>query len=469
MRARLKARGLAIGLAIVILVILSPTPVPRHWLRAWITTSRAAAAGDTASAALALNEFHDAPPWLAALREPAIRLALANRDGTRALALLNTSLPLNIAPPNTQCWRAEALALEGRWPEAAALLPLPSGQPCPAPSQLMRVMARQAVDAQDFAESVALLRQLNALDPTDLVSATLLGACLVLVEPAAAPAVLEAAARQGDVFAAAILNAVQSPPASGRTGALAEVGRVFMQHAAWPLAAEAFRQLIRIDPLNAPAQAYYGLALQQLGLDARPALEEAVRLDPGSTTALSALGLYWQTQGQPQQALPLLRRALSLDPQNSAFAASLAAADASAGDIQSALAGYRQAAELDSTNPVFWRLLAGFCLARGVEIAETGIPAARNAVALQPDDPGSMDLLGYAHYLAGNRTLAERLLARAVALDPASAPPRLHYGMLLSTQQRYAEARSQLTAAANLGGDSSTGELARRVLLQVGK
>ncbi len=469
MWGRLRARGLAIGLAIVILILLSPSPVPRHALEYWTTAARAASSGDTASATLALQGFHEALPWLSALREQAIRLALANQDGAQALALLSAGLPEWIDESTARCWRAEALALEGQWTEAAGLLPLPNGQPCSAPIRLMRMMARQAVDAQDLEGAVVLLRQLTVLDPSDLESATLLGACLVLVDPAAAPPVLEAAERQSDAFAAELVAALQSGRSSGRPGALTEVGRVLLQHSAWPLAAGAFRQLIVLEPRTAAAHAYYGLALQQMGLDGRPALEEAVRLDPGSAPALSMLGLYWQEQGQPQQAVPLLRRALELDPRNSAFAASLAAAEAAAGDVQAALADYRQAAELDPTNPAFWRLLAGFCLAREVEIAETAIPAARNAVALRPDEPGSIDLLGYAHFLTGNRTLAERLLARAVLLDPASASPRLHYGMLLSAQASNLEARSQLAAAASLGADTPTGELARRALLLVGE
>jgi len=469
MWGRLRARGAAILLAIVTLILLSPSPVPRRVLQAWTTAARAASSGDTASATLAFQGFLDAFPWLTALREPALRLALANQDGARALALLDAGMPEEIDEATARCWRAEALALEGQWPQAADLLPLPNGQPCPAPIRLMRMKARQALDARDVDEAVALLRRVTELDPSDGESTALFGACLVLVDPAAAPPVLEAAQRQGDAFAANLGAALRSPQASSRLGALTEAGRVFLQYSAWPLAAEAFLQLIGIEPGNAAAKAYYGLALQQMGMDGRPALEEALRLDPVSAPALSMLGLYWLEQGQPQSAVPLLRRALELDPQNSAFAASLAAAESASGNVQAALADYRQAAELDPTNPVFWRLLAGFCVAREVEIAETGVPAARNAVALLPDDLGSIDLLGYAHFLTGNPTLAERLLVQAVRLDPASASPRLHYGMLLSAQGRTFEARAQLAAAASLGGDTPAGELARRIVIQLGE
>ncbi len=99
------------------------------------------------------------------------------------------------------------------------------------------------------------------------------------------------------------------------------------------------------------------------------------------------LGLHWQQAGQPQQAIPYLERAVALDPGSSALLAELASAQAASGDLQLALEGYRMAAELEPADPVFWRLLASFSIAREIEMAETGLPAARNAAVLDVDDP----------------------------------------------------------------------------------
>jgi Flp pilus assembly protein TadD len=178
--------------------------------------------------------------------------------------------------------------------------------------------------------------------------------------------------------------------------------------------------------------------------------------------------LHWQVQGQPQKAIPYLLLAVELEPENSAFRASLATARAEVGDVQAAIADYRQAAELQPTSPTFWRLLASFSIAQELRLADTGLPAARNAVVLDSEDPASLDLAGYAHFLLGDLVTAERLLARSIDLDPASAPSRLHYGLLLSNAGRTSEARAQLIAAASIGGTSPTGQLAHRALAQLG-
>jgi tetratricopeptide (TPR) repeat protein len=217
------------------------------------------------------------------------------------------------------------------------------------------------------------------------------------------------------------------------------------------------------------AHAYHGLALDQQGLDGLAELEAAVRLDPRSAAVQSLLGLHWQLQGQPQKAIPYLEVAVELEPENGAFRASLAAARAEAGDVQAAIAEYRQAAESEPADPVFWRLLAAFSIAQEFELSDTGLPAARNAVVLDPEDPAALDLAGYAHFLLGDLVTAERLTVRSLELDPTSASARLHYGLLLSAAGRTREALTQLSAAASLGGTSPAGQYAQRALTHLGK
>ncbi len=123
MWSRLGSRGLPIVLSLVALLLANPTPVPRAVVRSWTTARLAAASGDLGSAAQALRPQSFPSPWLVALKADSIRLALAQEDGTRALALLET--PPDPQAPATvlRCWRAEALALVGRWEESIQLLP----------------------------------------------------------------------------------------------------------------------------------------------------------------------------------------------------------------------------------------------------------------------------------------------------------------------------------------------------------
>jgi tetratricopeptide (TPR) repeat protein len=316
--------------------------------------------------------------------------------------------------------------------------------------------------------AIAILQQLMAIDPGRMEDAALLGACLILEDPDAALTMLRLPAARGVTLAIDLTQAMRDVQLFDRPAVLTATGQVFLQHEMWSLAAEAFRQLVSLEPGSASAHAYYGMALGQAGQEGLAELETAAEMDPASSLAQSLLGLHWQQLGRPQQAIPYLERAAVLDPEGSALLASLAAARAAAGNVQDAIEGYRRAAELRPADPVFWRLLASFSIDREIELFETGLPAARNAVVLDPADPLALELLGTAHALLGGRAVAERLLSRSVLLDPSSASARLRFGLLLSSGGKTNEARAQLTAAVRLGGDDPAGILAQRALAQLG-
>jgi tetratricopeptide (TPR) repeat protein len=468
MRARLQARGLAIAATGLILYLLSPTPVPLAVLEAWQAGVRACASGDTASLTQALQALQALLPWQADLREAEIPMALASDDGARALALLEAGTAAQADAAAAACWRAEALVIAGRWQDAAALLRSSGAAVCPPALHRLKNLALGALNQLDAESAIGVLETLASLDPSDPSSKALLGAAMIATDPTHASLLLDSASTAGDPLARELRAALLEVPEGDERSAVAQAGGVFLQQEEWALAALAFQRLTELDPPNGDAYAFLGLARQRLGMDGRAALEQGVRLAPDSSTAQSALGLYWQELGQAQKALPFLRRALELDAENSAFAASLAAAEAESGDVQGALARFLQAAQRDPGSPVFWTQLAAFSLTRHIEIAETGMPAARNACVLQPDAAASIDLLGYGHLLLGDYQLAERLLAKAVRHDPVSASARLHYGLLLVQVNRVPEARAQLTAASDLGGLTPVGELARRALDQLG-
>ncbi len=389
--------------------------------------------------------------------------------GTRALALLET-------PPDPQapvmvvgCWRAEALALVGRWEESIQLLPGSGPTPCLAPLPLLSALAREEIESDNTDQAIAILQQLVSLDPARLEDAALLAACQLLEDPQVAFATLQLPAARGVPLAIDLTEAVGGLPHANRSDLLAAAGQVFLQHEMWHLAAGTFRELVTLEPMSAAAHAYYGLALEQSGQTGLSELEAAARLEPASSLAQSLVGLHWQQAGNPQKAIPFLERAVALDPGSSALLASLASAQAAAGNLQDALEGYRTAAELQPADPVFWRLLASFSFAREIELLETGLPAARNAAVLDRDDPIAVQLLGSLHYVLGDRVVAERLLGRSIELDPTSAVARLHYGLLLSSTGKIGEARAQLSAAAILGGTEPVGLMAQRGLLELGE
>jgi Flp pilus assembly protein TadD len=466
MGSRLGSRGLAITLAIVALLFVAPTPVPRQVAEAWAAAQAAALAGDTLSAKQALASLQSLSAWLPATKSDAIRVALANGDGELARTLLEAPPAPQASQQTVGCWRSETLALLGEWKAAAESLSSIDVGGCPNPGSLLKRLAASKLQSNDLSAATSILQTLAPLYPQDAETTSLLGACLVLEEPESALTAIRQAAAQGDPLAVDLASALDALP-MGDASALAASGQVFLKYGLWPMAAEAFRQLVAQEPGSASAHAYRGLALDEQGLDGLAEMEIAASLEPESAAIESLLGLHWQLQGQPQKAIPYLESAVELEPDNSAFRASLAAAEAEAGDVQAAIASYQQAAELRPTDPVFWRLLAGFSIGQEIELDDTALPAARNAVVLDAEDPTALDLAGYAHFLLGDQVTAERLLIRSLDLDPASASARLHYGLLLASAGRTSEARMQLTSAASLGGSSPSGLFARRALAQL--
>jgi Flp pilus assembly protein TadD len=177
--------------------------------------------------------------------------------------------------------------------------------------------------------------------------------------------------------------------------------------------------------------------------------------------------MHWQELGKPEIALQQLDIASRLDPTNPAVNAELGSVYAALGDTRSAIAAYRQATDLAPKDPRFWKLLAQYSLMNEIEVPTLGLPAARNAVVLNPNDPVSLDSLGYAHFLIGNFRMSERLLWHAVNLAPRRADIQYHIGLLRYAQGEDHKARAAFSMTILLDPGGAIGQLAARILTNI--
>jgi cytochrome c-type biogenesis protein CcmH/NrfG len=107
-----------------------------------------------------------------------------------------------------------------------------------------------------------------------------------------------------------------------------------------------------------------------------------------------------------------------------------------------------------------------FSLIYNVRILDVGLPAARQAVILDPKNPVGLDILGQ-YFLAGQDLLsAERMFNNAIAQDPQYAQAQFHLGLTYLQEGKRQPAFQTLTLAANLAEGQPLADQVRRVLNQ---
>jgi serine/threonine protein kinase/Tfp pilus assembly protein PilF len=187
---------------------------------------------------------------------------------------------------------------------------------------------------------------------------------------------------------------------------------------------EAIAQLqhaVELDSKN--AWAYYDLSIahrQEGQLDqARKDLDQAIKLDPTAKN-YAALGSLLLFQGQFEQAAEMERKAIELDPNNYMVYEDLGAAYSWSGsNHDNAVQAYRKAIELEEADHTKkqqpWRVakLADDYAAVGDK--EKSLILARQALALDSNDPTVNYKAGEAFELSGQREAAIPLIAKAVA------------------------------------------------------
>lgn len=176
-------------------------------------------------------------------------------------------------------------------------------------------------------------------------------------------------------------------------------------------------------------------------------------------------GLYWKRQQNYPAALAEYVQAVHLEPENPAWQTSVGEAYTLMGDLVSALAAYQEATTLAPNDATYWRMLAMFCADNGVQALDVGLPAAKKAAQIAPEDPQALDALGWSYLNAGYPYNAEQTLLKAIQAAPDFALAHVHLAETYLRKGDNASARAQLNLARQLDPDGPTGQLAS-VLLQ---
>jgi tetratricopeptide (TPR) repeat protein len=209
------------------------------------------------------------------------------------------------------------------------------------------------------------------------------------------------------------------------------LGHAYIKYEMPSLALVQLERVVAVQPDNHAARAYLGYALFALGEheEARDVLREVTHVATKYPLGHYFLAMLHRSEGYLPTALWEFKRSLQRDPSNAAAYADIADTYQRMGLYLAAEEWYRAAVEVAPDEPSFRLLLAQFYVDVLLR-AEEGLGAARRAVALAPDNPLAQDLLGWAHYLAGDLARAQVALEGAVSLDPDFARAYYHLGVV---------------------------------------
>jgi tetratricopeptide (TPR) repeat protein len=457
------------ALIVIILLVLILAPRPAAGILDIRKARQFDAAGNYILAASAYSTAALRLPWEPSLWEKAGQAYLNGKDYSQAEhSYEDAALQRALSPDGYLGYGDTEFALGN--PALAVDLWNKLLDKAGAPSILLPRIARGYQDLALYPDEINTWQKYLVQQPGDAAAHYRLGLLLAATSPADA---------LPELMRAAQLNPSLDPPVESLRSALNTAflsdnrayqlmvsGRALGAVGNWSLAAEAFQNAIDLRADYAEAWAWLGEAKQQQGQDGSLEIKRAVALNPNSAMVESLYGLYLQRQKQPKQALAAIQKAAALEPGNPGWQMALGEAYEETGDLVTALQYYQSATELSPNEAAFWRALAEFSLRNNLDLAGTGLPAARKLVELDNKDWQADDIAGQILLDTNDPVGAEALLKKAVQLDPSQATPYLHLGLLYMETGDRAVAFSNLNQAKILDPDGPNGWQASRLLAQ---
>jgi tetratricopeptide (TPR) repeat protein len=328
-----------------------------------------------------------------------------------------------------------------------------------------QVQADEAAVTQD----IKTLADLQLSDPQAQAEA---GLRLAAFEPLSALPYLERAAALDKQYTLEVQPLRDAILASSRSDdsslLLVAAGRQLGALEKWALARQAFQKAVGLRPDFGEAWAYLAESLQQPGVQdlrrAKEALDQALKYRPDSVLVNIMASLYWQRHGDDTQAQDYLEKALAIEPENPVLYIQVGDLLARNGDIQEARRAFQKAVDLDPQDVSYRRALVDFLLHHQMDLRESALPVARQAVLFAPQDPAALDLLGETLFLLGDYHTARRFVERALQLDSTYAPALLHLGVISIYQGDSSKARQLFNQARDLASERGTRDQAQRML-----
>jgi tetratricopeptide (TPR) repeat protein len=320
----------------------------------------------------------------------------------------------------------------------------------------------------DFAGALAAAKAWLTNFPGDSRAAYALGLLISFLDPGQALEILLPVSAAEGVEAEKslrLLPGLETAAASQLTEyGLVVIGQRLLEIRETDLAEQAFLRATSLNPAYAEAWAMLSEAQQQLGQDGWEALEQARRLSPESDIVRVELVLYYRRHKQIEQALTVLKALAEDHPGEARWLVEIGGALAEKGDLIAAMGSYQRAAELEPGNAEVWRAMAAFAAENGFDAQSYSIPAALKALELDPDNPRSLDLMGWILLIEGDLDRADQFLQLALEKDAGDPRALLHLAQVYLEMNRLSLAYKPLSQAAAQSEEPSIALQASRLL-----
>lgn len=458
---------LKVIIPLLFLIVLQVSPVSDAVASHLRAAQTAQEQGQPATMAEALRQVVLREPWRTALWERIGRAELEAGQPEQAIEALRKAEQAGVLSSEGRYRLGDAYLQQGddRTAETAWRKQLKTDGPS---EQVYARLAQLLRARHDTAGAIEVLRDWHAFAPQNPQVAYQLGLLLSTVQPdEALPLLLEASKKDSQYT-----SAVQSLRAGlGQASSAKEpaygwlmIGRALGNIGQWDLALEAFQRSTSASPAYAEAWAFIGEARYHVDGSGKADLDRANQLNAESPVVRALLGLYWRRQGQPDKALPYVEAIVKQEPAEAAWQVELGNTLVETGDLPAAQEAFQKAVDLEPKNSMLWQYLALFSAENNVAVHDLGLPAARQAVLLAPNDPAALDTLGLVLTYLGDFATSERFLQQALEKDATYAPACLHLGQLYLQQQDANQAYSYLKRALDLAGEDQVGQTAKRLL-----
>lgn len=200
---------------------------------------------------------------------------------------------------------------------------------------------------------------------------------------------------------------------------------------AFPKAEAAARKALELD--STLAEAHVPLGYSQLVYEwnfpeARKEFETALRLRPGYATGHQFYGYYLTAMGQSEDAIAERKKALELDPISPLLNSALGEAYYHARRFDVTIEQNKKALDLDPRYAI-----ALVNIGRAYEqmgMHQQAREAFQNILAVAPDDPAILALMGHEYAVSGDKANAGRILDKLTALSNKKYVPAVYFAVV---------------------------------------